>query len=312
MNRKKKWIIYGIGLSLLLGGCMNMDNANGNGVDETKSTQAEVKNHSDRLVSVQEYKGEGFSLKNGQKNDKIAEANREEVEQAVKDFFLKQYKTDVEVHNIVGNVDGASVFVESIGKPNFHTYAVVPIDAKEKKILTDKVYSLEGEVENAITSGVFGLIYEDEFNKLDKVLKEITRDYPFTGETTQAINNTKSFGFGNEYYFVSFFDMELSEQLVELYLENPDLTKEELKEFNIEKLSPESINITIQLFKNKKDSDPTKEELDAIAKIIEEAEGLPYGAYNLLLHDNMIGAVSGSGDKDTTVERADPDYIIKK
>jgi hypothetical protein len=47
MNRKKKWIIYGTGLSLLLGGCM--DNANGNGVDE-------MQDHSDRLVSVQEYK----------------------------------------------------------------------------------------------------------------------------------------------------------------------------------------------------------------------------------------------------------------
>ncbi|RIW32534.1 DUF1672 family protein [Bacillus salacetis] len=302
MNRKNKWIIYGIGLSLLLAGCM--DNASGNGVDE-------MQDHSDRLVSVQEYNGEGFSLKNGQENDKIAEANRDEVEQAVKDFFLQQYKTEVEIHNIVGNVDGASVFVESIGKPHFHTYAVVPLDAKEKKIMADQVYSLEGEVENAITSGVYGLMYEEEFNELDEVLKEITRDYHYTGETTQAIHNTKSFGFGNEYYFVSFFDMELSEQIVELYLENPDLTKEELQDLNVEKLSPESINITIQLFKNKEDSNPTKEELDEIAKVIEEAEGLPYGAYNLLLHDNLIDEVSGSGDKDTTVERADPNYIMK-
>lgn len=178
--------------------------------------------------------------------------------------------------------------------------------------MTDQVYSLEGEVENAITSGVYGLVYEDEFNELDKVLEEITSDYSFTGEATQAINNTKSFGFGNEYYFVFFFDMELSQQIVERYLENPDLSKEELKELNLEKLNPESINITIQLFKNKKDSNPTNEELDEIAKVIDEAEGLPYGANNLLLHDNMIGEASGSGDKDTTVERADPDYIIKK
>ncbi|BCB05817.1 DUF1672 family protein [Bacillus sp. KH172YL63] len=307
MNRKNKWIIYGIGLSLLLGGCMNM----GNGVDEKKNSQ-NAGDQSDRLASVQEYNGEGFSLKNGQENDKIAEKNREEVEKAVKGFFLEQYKTDVEVHNIVGNVDGASVFVESIGRPNFHTYAVVPIDQKEKKILTDQVYSLEGEVENAISSGVYGLIYEDEFNELNRVLEEVIKDYPYTGESIQAINHTKSFGFGNEYYFVSLFDMELSEQIVELYLENPNTTREEYKELNLEKLSPESINITIQLFKNKKGSNPTTEELDEIAKVIENAEGLTYGAYNLLLHDNMIGEVTGSGDKDTTIERADPDYIIKK
>ncbi|MGM0753191.1 MAG: DUF1672 family protein [Bacillota bacterium] len=311
MNTKNKWIIYGIGLSLLLGGCMNMDNANGNGVDEKKGTQDEVEDQTNRLVSVQEYDGEGFSLKNGQENDKIAEAKREEVEKAVKDFFLKQYKTDVEIHNIVGNVDGASVFVESVGKPHFHTFAVVPIDSIENKILTDQVYSLEGEVENAITSGVYGLIYEDQFSKLDKLLKEITEKYPFTGENIQAINNTKSFGFGNEYYFVSFFDMEISERIVKIYLENPDITKEDLKGLNLEKLSPDSINITIQLFKDKKDSNPTNEELEEIAKVIEDAEGLPFGAYNLLLHDNVIDKVTGSGDKETTVDRADPNYIIK-
>lgn len=83
MNRKNKWIIYGIGLSLLLGGCMNMDNANGNGLDEKKNTQDEVK---DQYARVQDYKGEGYTLKDGKENDKIAEEHREEVEKAVKDF----------------------------------------------------------------------------------------------------------------------------------------------------------------------------------------------------------------------------------
>jgi hypothetical protein len=81
MNRKNKWIIYGIGLSLLLAGCMD------NGVDE-KSTQDEME---EQYVSVQDYKGEGYTLKGGKENDNIAEEHREEVEKAVKDFFLTQY-----------------------------------------------------------------------------------------------------------------------------------------------------------------------------------------------------------------------------
>ncbi|MCC5804331.1 DUF1672 family protein [Rossellomorea vietnamensis] len=313
MNRKNKWIIYGIGLSLLLGGCMNMDNANGNGVDEKKNTQDEVEDQSDRLVSVQEYNGEGYTLENGQENDKIAEANREEVGKAVKDFFLEKYKTDVEVHNIVGNVDGASVFVESIGKPHFHTYAVVPIDLSEKKILTDQVYSSEGEVENAISSGVYGLMYEDEFTKLNKVIEGMAEELAFTGETSEAINNTATFGYGTPYYYVSFGDIERSNLVIDTYMENPKTSKDEWKKkLNISELDPESVYITIQLFKDMQGKNPSKEELERVVKTIKDTKGIPVGAYNILLHDNTIDKETGVGSKETTIEKSLPDYIIKK
>jgi hypothetical protein len=310
MNRKNKVIIYGIGLSLLLGGCM--DSANGNGVDK-KNTQVEGKDSGDRLVSVQEYDGEGFSLKNGQENDKIAENNRDEVEQAVKGFFLQQYKTDVEVHNVVGNVEGASVFVESIGKPHFHTYAVVPIDVSEGKILTDQVFSLEGEVENAIASGVYGLLYEDEFTKLNQVIEGMPEELAFTGETKEAINNTAAFGYGTPYYYVSFGDIERSNLIMDTYINNPKTSKKEWKEtLNISEVDPENIYITIQLFKNKPGKNPTNEELERVVQTIEDTEGIPAGAYNILLHDNTIDKETGVGSKETSIERSLPDYIIKK
>lgn len=313
MNRKNKWIIYGIGLSLLLGGCMNMDNANGNGVDEKESAQSEVKGQSDRFVSVQEFNGEGYTLKNGKENDKIAEANRAEVEKAVKEFFLKQYKTDVDVHNIVGNVDGASVFVESVGEPHFHTYAVVPIDTSEKLVLGDEVFSLEGEVENAIASGVYGLLFKDEFSHLDTVIEEITQEHALIGETKEAVNNIATFGYGNQYYYVSFGDIEKSDLILDTYLKNPQTSKDEWeKKINIAELDPESTYITVQLYKSKPGTNPTKEELESVVKTIEETEGLPVGAYNVLLHDNNIDKETGVGSKETTIERSLPDYIIKK
>lgn len=46
-------------------------------------------------------------------------------------------------------------------------------------------------------------------------------------------------------------------------------------------------------------------------KMIEEADGLPYGAYNILLHDNYVDHYRGISNEEHTVEKVDPDYIIK-
>jgi Protein of unknown function (DUF1672) len=305
MYSKNKWITVGVCLSIILTGCMNNESVK-------KRTQGGTDNQGDRFVSVQEYKGEGFKLKNGEEHDKIAEDNQDEIEKAVKAFFLKQYKTDVEVHNIVGNVDGASVFVESVGEAHFYTYAVVPIDSNDM-ILTDRIYSLEGEVENAITSGVYGLLYKDEFTKLDDVIEEMAKKYGFIGETKEAIENTATFGYGSPFYYVSFGDLNTSKQMMDYYLENPKASKEEWeKTINTTELDPQSTYITIQLYKNQPGAYPTKEELEKIVKTIEETEELPAGAYNILLHDHTIDKETGIGSKETTIERSLPDYIIKK
>ncbi|WP_156142487.1 DUF1672 family protein [Rossellomorea aquimaris] len=66
-----------------------------NGTKEKENNEKQLKN---QFVSVQEYIGEGDTLQNGEETDKIAEENREEVKKAVKDFFLKEYKTDVKEH----------------------------------------------------------------------------------------------------------------------------------------------------------------------------------------------------------------------
>src|SRR5690625_5744843 len=64
----------------------------------------------ENYVPIQEYTGEGFTLRDANpKTGEIAEANREEVVTAVEDFFKNNYKTEVDVHNIVSAVDGVSV-----------------------------------------------------------------------------------------------------------------------------------------------------------------------------------------------------------
>lgn len=104
MNIKKKLILSSLGLSLVLTGCSDL-------VVQMKK----------QLKNKQQYKNkskltrEGYELDNGEKTDKIAEVNREEIDGAVKAFFRGTYKTEVKVHNVVSAVDGATVFVESVG-----------------------------------------------------------------------------------------------------------------------------------------------------------------------------------------------------
>ncbi|KPL59213.1 DUF1672 family protein [Rossellomorea vietnamensis] len=301
MNRKWIGMNYMVVLSIILGGCI--------GTKENEIDHSEIK---DQFVSIQEYKGDEFALINGVKTDKIAESHREEVVKAVKRFFLDEYNTQVKVHNLVGNEDGVTVYVESVGTPAFHAYAVVPIDVENNTVLGNQVFSLEGEVENAITSGVYGLVFEEEFARLNDLLKEITKKKALRGKTSEAINNTQSFGYGNEYYFVSVFDMELSNRIVEMYLQNTEYSKEDWERaLQIEETNPESINITIQLYKKEKDILPTKEELGSVVKTIEKADGLPYGAYNILLHDNSVDRYRGMSNEEHSVEKVDPDYLIK-
>jgi hypothetical protein len=299
-----KWIGMGgtLVFSLMLGGCM--------GSKEYDMGKVETK---DRFVNVQDYKGEEYTLNNGEETDKVAESHREEVERAVEKFFLDKYNTSVKVHNLVGNEEGVTVYVESVGEPHFHTYAVVPIDTGNNIVLLDQVFSLEGEVENAITSGVYGFLFKDEFSKLNALLDEVAKNQALIGKTSEAINNTKSFGYGNEYYFVSVFDMELSDRIVEMYMQNTEYSKEQwAKALQIEKSSPESINITIQLYKEEKGIMPTEEDLKSVVKTIEDTDGLPYGAYNILLHDNSVDRYRGMSDEENSIERADPNYIIKE
>jgi len=312
MNTKNKWIICGIGLSLLLGGCMNMDNANGNGVDEKESPEKQVKN---QYVSVQEYNGEGYTLKNGEETDKIAEENREEVEKAVKDFFLKEYKTDVKVHNIVGNVDGATVFVESTNPLHFYTYAVVPIDQSNEKILSDDVFSQEGQVESAITEGLYRNIFKDEFDRLDEYLEKVVKEEPVTGRTIESLQNVGGSGYMTPYYFLSssVSNDEAIKPVYALYMEDPQVSREKLRAaYDEQAFNPTYFEVVINLFMKDKETDPDEKVFNRVVNDIESMDDIPKGTYSIFVNDNTVLKQSFEGVKENSLEKTTPDEIIKE
>jgi Protein of unknown function (DUF1672) len=302
MNRKNKWIIYGIGLSLLLGGCMNMDNANGNGVDEKKNTQDEVK---DQYARVQDYKGEGYFLNNGDENDKIAEAKREEVEKAVKDFFLEKYKTEVKVHNLVGNVDGVTVFVESTGPVHFYSYAIVPIDQGTEEIMSKEVSTQEGEVERGIREGLYRLVFEKEFKNLDTYLEKVVSEEDVVGRTVESLQNVGGSGSMTPYYSMSSLKSDEAIQPVyDLYMEDHGTTIDTLKKaYYGDSFNPDSLRINIMLFMEEKNVDPSEKVMKRVVKDIEEMSALPKGTYRVAINDNGVHKESFEGFKDNSIEQ---------
>ncbi|MFN2745974.1 DUF1672 family protein [Bacillus sp. z60-18] len=306
----KKIITLSIGIPILLGGCMNLDvgNHDKNGEKTEANSQAE---YNQNLISVQDYTGQGYELDGGEETTKIAEAHREEIEKAVKTFFLDKYKTKVKVHHIVGALNAASVFVESEGEPHFHTYAVVPIDVKAEEVLTDKVWSQEGQVESAINSGIYAMVFDQELGKLDDYLAKTAKQEPVVGMRQEAVNNVMASGFHTIYYYITTFDDSLDKVYLK-YLKNPNKSKEEWKrEIKHSKTDPESFYVTIHLFMEKPNTEPDKSIFDQIVKDLENMEGLAPGQYSVFLHDNTINKKAGSNSQENTLERSDPTYIMK-
>ncbi|MED4530828.1 DUF1672 family protein [Metabacillus fastidiosus] len=272
MNKKRKTIALGIGfsVSLLLGGCFEMKSSEKQSIEESTPRS---KGEEDYYISVQEYTGQGYKLPNGEKTDKIAKEHRKEIDKAVKKFFREKYKTEVIVHNTVGAVDGATVFVESVGEPHFYTFAVIPIDLNEEEVLTDRVWSQEGEVENAIMTG---------------------------GK------------FSTPYYYVNAIEYEFDPLLKE-YLKNPHMEKAAWKEkFKEATLNPEGLLITLDLYMSEPNIEPEETIFNKIVSDIERMEGLPSGTYSIMLNDNLILKDSAIGTKDNSLIRTKPDPIIKE
>ncbi len=282
---------------MLLGGCMK-------GATET------VKKEDNPLVSVQGYTGEGYDLPNGKENDKIAEASREKVVSSTEKFFLDTYKTNVKVHNIVGNKDGASVFVESIDEPRFHSFAVIPIDNKGK-VRPEGIWTEEGQVELSIKSGLYAMIYEEQLKTLDTYLEGVVKEHPVVGKQEEAIQKTSSTGFTTPYYYISIAGKSL-DGLYESYINNPQKTKKEWQaEAKNLQVSPEDFLITIQLYMKEKGAKPDQKIFDQLVADLEMMENLSPGSYSVFLNDNTINKGSANNTKENKLELNYPNEIKK-
>ncbi|MGD7008870.1 DUF1672 family protein [Metabacillus sp. 84] len=265
----------------------------------------------DLYASVQEYTGEGFYLPNSSKEiTEIANKHKEEITKAVEDFFISNYKTPVTVHNLVGAQDGVSVFVESKGEPHFYTLAIVPVYITEEKVHLKEVRSLEGKIEEAIATGLYGMINKDQFKELNRYLSEVQGSYPVTGKRIEAIQKTSPNGFGKSEYYTTSLDETLDELAIQ-YIQDPIKTKELIEKGNIPKVDPEKFIITIQLFMEDKSAAPNQEILDSIVSGIKNNSKLPRGVYSIILNDNRISKRTGVGEKNNSLITTEDSIILR-
>jgi hypothetical protein len=303
-----------LGLSLLLGGCIEL-------VEEEKQVDSETvagdtrKNdyEKENFVPIQEYTGEGFRLRDSrEENLEIAEKHQDEVEEAVKQFFVDEYKTEIKVHNMVAAVHGVTVYVESIGEPHFYTFAIVPVDINSKTVRTDSIWSLEGQIEKAIQGGLYAMAYEEEFKKLDNYLEGLTKEHPITGTPIEANQNVLGTGYMTPYYFIAPAG-DVFKNLFNLYMENPTISIEEVREFLANnQFESHLLNIAIEFYMEQSNTNPKQEILDTIASDIESMENIPRGEYSIILNDNFIDKSRGIGLKENSLRRSSPNDIIKE
>lgn len=282
MVRISKIFLCCIGLITILGGC----------TDTSETSLSD-----DSLVSVADYSGEGYALPYGKETDQIAEKYREQIEAATIVFFQENYQTEIIVHNVVGALGGATVFVESVGEPHFYTSAVVPIDEKEEKMMTKHLSADAFQVENAIKGGLYQMIFKDEFKNLDDYFQSLVAEGKVLGKTEAALGNVGGHGFMTPYYFISMTSKEAAlEPVYELYMQNPAENIDNLKTvFEDEQFEATTLFINIQLFMAEENEKPSTELFDEITHELEQIDGFPKGSYNFVLNDHFIDKQSASG-----------------
>src|SRR5690625_665214 len=311
----KKILIPFMLLIIVIGGCSAINDSNqsekNNSINENNEEENE-KYDPNHYAPIQEYTGEGYTLEGAsEETGEIANEHREEVDKAVKDFFQKEYKTEVKIHNIVSAVDGVSVYVESVGDLHFYTYAIVPIDVKNKEIKFQEVWSQEGRVEDAIAGSLYAIAFEEDFSNLDKYMDGLVEDYPIIGTNIKTIENVKGNGYTTPYYFISTFD-DTFKELAESYINNTNMSEEELVDILKKKsLHSDDLKIAIEFYMDEKSLDPDKEIYDKIYKDIEGMEDIPKGEYFISLHDNYVMVEVASGKKDNTIRETIRDGILK-
>jgi Protein of unknown function (DUF1672) len=293
-----------IGISLLLGGCFGVETETKSESKKTDTKQEEKNYPTEEYESVLTYTGEGYFLPNGKETDKIAQSHQKEVIKATKNYLLKKYNLEVEVHNMVGNQDGVTVFYETKGTLHFYGTVIVPINLKKKAVMAEDAFSPEGQVEDGIRGALYAYIMEDQFKGLDEELSTILETEEIVGRRVEAIENVGGSGYNPPLYNVVVAENEAMNPVYDLYIRNPKVSKKELKSaYKEEKFNPEDVHITIQVFMKEKDTEPDEKIFSELVDIVEGNHPIPNGTYNVALHDNSIQKSTFEGLKMNSLDK---------
>ncbi|MBC1648122.1 DUF1672 family protein [Listeria welshimeri] len=288
----KKKIIGLLASLLLLGGCFNLN-------EKTEQEKAQ-----EGTTPVQDYVGQGFSFVDGDKSEELVKRDEEKIKQEAINYVKNTYKTDVKVNNVVPARNAAVVMVECEEPIQFHTSVIMGESINKKGEWSAR--SNEGEVEQAIVSGLYEKAYETEFRNLDKFTEKLAKENDLLGLRDEAIEKTSSSGYTSNHYFISASSLSFP-SVYQAYIENQRIAADELK-LLFAKDDPERNILSIPMeFYSKEDKLPDQEIADNLAERLKQEEGLPKGNYMVTVYKNFIVNRVGLPDG----ENIDVEEIIK-
>ena len=182
---------------------------------------------------------------------------------------------------------------------------------ENEKVETDRVWSQEGQVENAIKTSLYAMVFDQEFSNLDTYLENAVQKYPIVGTPIETVQKVGGSGYATSYYYTSKLGDKFDE-IYKAYLENPEISKEELKKNLAKKdFEPDRIIITIYLYMKEADVEPDKEVFNSIVADLEKMKNIPKGTYSVILNNNFIDKRRAIGTKENSLKRTTPNKIIK-
>ncbi|CAK19490.1 DUF1672 family protein [Listeria welshimeri] len=288
----KKKVIGLLASLLLLGGCFNLN-------EKTEQEKAQ-----EGTTPVQDYVGQGFSFVDGDKSEELVKRDEEKIKQEAINYMKTTYKTDVKVNNVVPARNAAVVMIECEEPIQFYTSVIMGESINKKGEWSAR--SNEGEVEQAIVSGLYEKAYETEFRNLDKFTEKSAKENDLLGLRDEAIEKTSSSGYTSNHYFISASSLSFP-SVYQAYIENQRIAADELK-LLFAKDDPEGNILSIPMeFYSKEDKLPDQEIADNLAERLKQEEGLPKGNYMVTVYKNFIVNRVGLPDG----ENIDVEEIIK-
>ncbi|MEH7107145.1 DUF1672 family protein [Bacillus sp. JJ1764] len=267
------------------------------------------KNAEDGYMPVQDYIGQGYSFNYGEKTGEFAKKHRQKIIDKVHHFFMEKYGLNVTVHSLVGAKNAVVAFVESKQNPKFHTSVIVGVDLQNNKV--GDVGAYEGKVEGAITSGLYVMAYEKEFQNLDEFCEQIAEKYPVIGMRIEAVNNTMDSGYTTQYYYTSTSQL-IYPNAYDAFVKKTNSSNQDYRNLIEEKtFKKNDMLISLTFYMKKKHSLPDQKVANEIIELFKQKQGLPPGTYGIFVQSNDILKRTGTEKKFVGTTPGVDDIIIE-
>ncbi|MDE6195594.1 MAG: DUF1672 domain-containing protein, partial [Erysipelotrichaceae bacterium] len=184
-------------------------------------------NEKENYIPVQDYVGQGYPATEKQEAWDYIEEHREDLEEYAIEWFKKTYNLDVKVNYIHPKKGAAIATVESLLDSKLRMKIIMGLDKKNERV--NGVNYTAMQVENNIMSYIVYKIYQEEFDRMEQLLKELAEEESLYGLRDECLSNIASYAsFHSNYYYISAAYIDYR-KTYEMFLNNPSIAVDDLR-----------------------------------------------------------------------------------